>query len=79
MISPKNDNDNCFQYAITVASNYEVILKDLQRITRIKLFIDNCSWKEIRFHHTEKIPKSLNVIISQLLLMFCLLRMIKKK
>ena len=32
-INPKNDDDNCFQYAITAALNYNEIKKDLQRIS----------------------------------------------
>ena len=39
-INPKNNDDNCFQYALTVALNYEQIKKDPQRISRIKSFID---------------------------------------
>ena len=31
-INPKNNDDKCFQYALTVALNYEQIKKDLQRI-----------------------------------------------
>ena len=31
-INPKNKDDKCFQYALTVALNYEKILKDSQRI-----------------------------------------------
>ena len=38
-ISPKNENDNCFQYAATVALNYEEIKwiqKDFQILTIYK-------------------------------------------
>ena len=56
----------CFQYALTVALNYEKIKKDPQRISKIKTFIDQYNWKEIDFpshskdwktfaHNTEKI------------------------
>ena len=31
-INPKNNDDKCFQYALTVALNYEQIKKDPQRI-----------------------------------------------
>ena len=31
-INPKNNDDKCFQYALTVALNYEKIKKDPQRI-----------------------------------------------
>ena len=41
-INPINKKDNkCFQYAVTVASNYEEIGKSPEGITKIKLFINN--------------------------------------
>ena len=48
-INPKNNDDKCFQYALTVALNHEQIKKDQQRITKIKPFIDQYNWKEIDF------------------------------
>ena len=42
-INPKNNDNKCFQYALTVALNYEQIGKDPQRITKIKPFIDQHS------------------------------------
>ena len=39
-INPKNNDDKCFQYALTVASNYEQIKKDPQVISKIKPFIN---------------------------------------
>ena len=39
-INPKNNDDKCFQYALTVALNYEQIKKDSQRISKIKPFTD---------------------------------------
>ena len=46
-INPKNKDDKCFQYALTVALNYEQIEKDPHRISKIKPFIDQYNWKEI--------------------------------
>ena len=49
-INPKNKNDNkCFQYAISVALNYQNIKKDPQRILKIKPFINAYNWKDINF------------------------------
>ena len=48
-IKPKNNDDNSFQYAVTVALNHEQIKKDPQRITKIKPFIDQYNWKRINF------------------------------
>ena len=45
-INPKNNDDKCFRYVITVALNHEQIKKDPQRITKIKPFIDQYNWKE---------------------------------
>ena len=48
-INPKNNDDKRFQYALTVALNYEKIKKDPQILSKIKPFIDQYSWKEIDF------------------------------
>ena len=48
-INPKNNDDKCFQYALTVALNYEQINKNPQRTSNIKPFIDQYNWKEIDF------------------------------
>ena len=48
-INPKHKDDKCFQYALTVALNYDKIKKDPQRISKIKPFIDKYKWKEIDF------------------------------
>ena len=39
-INPKNSDDKCFQYVLTVALSYEKIKKDPQRTSRIKPFIN---------------------------------------
>ena len=46
-INPKNNDDNCFQYPLTVALNYQSVKKDPQRISKIKPFIDQYNWEEI--------------------------------
>ena len=48
-INPKNNGGECFQYASTVALNYEKIKKDPRRISKIKPFFDQYNWKEIYF------------------------------
>ena len=64
-INPKNNDDKCFQYALTVALNYEQIGKDPQRTTKIKPFIDQYSCKEIDFPSHKKTGRSLKRIIKQ--------------
>ena len=41
--------NKCFQYAVTVALNYEELKKDPQRITKIKPFKNKYNWKGINF------------------------------
>ena len=42
-INPKNNDDKCFQYALTVALNYEQIKDQPERISKIEPFIDKCN------------------------------------
>ena len=47
IINPKNNDDECFQYVLTL--NYQNIKKSSQRISKIKDFINRYDWKEIDF------------------------------
>ena len=53
-INPKNKDEKCFQYALTVALNYEQIKDHPERISKIKPFIDKYNWKEIDFSSHSK-------------------------
>ena len=46
IINLKNNDNNCFPYALTVALNHQKIKKDLQRISKVKPFISQYEWKE---------------------------------
>ena len=48
-IKPKNSDDKCFQYALTVALNHEQIKNNPESISKIRPFIDQYIWKEIDF------------------------------
>ena len=49
-INPQNKKDDrCFQYAVTVALNYEQIKDHPERMSKIKPFVDQYNWKEIDF------------------------------
>ena len=49
-VNPINKNDNkCFQYAATVALNYEKIGKNPERITKNKHFISKYNWERINY------------------------------
>ena len=56
-INPKNNDDNCFQYALTVALNHQNIGKNPQIITKIKSFIDRYNWEETDFASHSKVWK----------------------
>ena len=53
-INPKNNDYKCFQYAVTVALNYDKINKHPQRVSKIKPFIDQYNWNDIDFQSTGK-------------------------
>ena len=48
-INPKNKDNKCFQYSITVALNHQNIENYPERISNIKPFIDKYNWKGIDF------------------------------
>ena len=54
-INPKNTKNNkCFQYAITVALNYQDIDIHPERISKLKPFINNYNWEDIEFPSCSK-------------------------
>ena len=48
-INCQNDDDKCFQYAITVTLNYDEIGNHHQRVNKVKPFIEKYNWKDINF------------------------------
>ena len=48
-INPKNNDDKCIQYAVTLALNLNSIDNHPERISKIKPFIDQYNWKDIDF------------------------------
>ena len=53
-INPKNNDDKCLQYAVTLALNLDKIKKDPQRVPKIKRFIEKYNWEDIDFPSTSK-------------------------
>ena len=53
-INPKNNDNNCFQYASTAALNHKQIKIYPDRISNLKLFIAQHNWKEINFPAQQK-------------------------
>ena len=48
-INPKNKDNKCFQYSITVALNHQNIENHPERISNIKPFTDQYNWEGIDF------------------------------
>ena len=53
-INPKNNDDKCFQYAVTLALNLDKIEKDRQTVSKIKPYIEKYNWEDIDFPSTSK-------------------------
>ena len=53
-INPKNSNHKCFQYAATLALNFDNINNHREKISKIRTFIDQYNWKDIDFPTTNK-------------------------
>ena len=53
-INPKNNDDKCFQYTITLTLNLDNIDNHPERVFKIKMSIDQYNWKDIDFPPTSK-------------------------
>ena len=61
-----NEN-SCFQNALNDSLDYQKIKKDLQKILKLKPYINQYNWKGIKFpSQTKKTGKSLKKIIRKL-------------
>ena len=52
-VNPKNNDHKCFQYAATLALNFD-INNHPEKISKIRPFIDQYNWKDIDFPATGK-------------------------
>ena len=55
IINPKNEDQECFKLAVIVASRWEEIDKDPQRISKLKRFEKDFDWSGIGFPVFERI------------------------
>ena len=53
-INPRNDDYTFFQYAVTLALDFDEVNKNSQRISKIKPFIEEYNWEDIDFPSTSK-------------------------
>ena len=58
-INPKNNDDKCFQYAVTLALNLNRVDNHPERISKIKPSIDQHNWKDIDFPAMSKDRKEI--------------------
>ena len=49
VINPKNNDDTCFQYAVTLALSWEKIRKNCERVNKILPYAKNYEWGDITF------------------------------
>ena len=77
-INPKNNDDKCFQYAVTLALNLDNIDNHPERISKIKPFINKYNWKDIDFPSTSKDWKNLNLTMKLHLTFYTYLIILKK-
>ena len=52
IVNQKNNNNKCFQYAVTLTLNIDQINDHPERISKIKPFIEKYNWKDIDFPST---------------------------
>ena len=67
-INLKNNDDKCFQYAVTVALNYQNIKTIQKEYQKLSCLSTNIIGKKYIFYDMKKTGKSLNQIINQLIL-----------
>ena len=53
-VNPKNNDHKCFQYAATLALNFDNINNHPEKISKIRPFIDQYNWKDIDFPAASK-------------------------
>ena len=78
-INSKHNDDNCFQYAVTVALTQQNIKYNPKRVSNINPFIDQYYWEEIEFPSRKNDWKKYEKITTELLLMYYMFLIILKK
>ena len=64
---PKNNDNKCFQYAASLALNFNNIDRNPQRISKIKPFINTYKWNELIYLQLKKIGINLKLIALNIL------------
>ena len=53
-VNQKNNDFKCFQYATTLALNFDKVDNHPERVAKVKSFINNYNWTDINFPATRK-------------------------
>ena len=53
-INSRNNDNKCFQYALTAALNHQNFKNNPERLTKIRPFSHQYDWKEIHFSSNKK-------------------------
>ena len=53
-VNQKNNDFKCFQYATTLALNFDKVTNHPERVKKVKSFIDKYNWNDINFPATRK-------------------------
>ena len=61
-INPQNKDDKCFQYAVTIALNYDRIEKHPERLNNVKPFINQYDWTDWKKFELNSKSIALNVL-----------------
>ena len=61
-INPQNKDDKCFQYAVTIALNYDRIEKHPERLNNVKPFINQYDWTDWKKFELNNKSIALNVL-----------------
>ena len=78
IINPKNNDDKCFQYTVTLALNLDKIKKDPQRVSKIKPFIEKYNWEDKDFPSTSKDWKKFELTMKSRLIFYTCVIILKK-
>ena len=73
------NEDNCFQNALNDSLDYQKIKKDLQKISKRKLYINQYNWKGIKFLSDKEDWKKFEQINKEIALNILFVPIIKKK
>ena len=68
VINPKNEDEECFKWAVTAALHNQEIDKDPQRISKLEPYVDRYNWNGLKFPLTinqiDKFEKNKDIAVN---------------